>query len=198
MCLAWPVFFTARHTSGGSSASLRRGVGVFAHGGERQSRVKQRSQHLRRVQAVRFGSVKMRVAAPPGRVCCDGALIIRGHSFWRKRRRSRKSGAGLVEDDVGEGAGEGDQKSPDFKGWSSLCPQGDSNSCLGLERATSWSSRRWGLTRRIVPCALKAVKVESPVWLDNESSGQDAGLKLKTPAADRVVHGGVLQPGRAC
>lgn len=28
---------------------------------------------------------------------------------------------GLAEDDVGEGAGEGDQKSPDFKGWSSLC-----------------------------------------------------------------------------
>ncbi len=27
---------------------------------------------------------------------------------------------------------------------SCLCPQGDSNSCFGLERATSWASRRWG------------------------------------------------------
>ena len=25
-----------------------------------------------------------------------------------------------------------------------LCPQGDSNSCLGLERAPSWAARRWG------------------------------------------------------
>ena len=25
-----------------------------------------------------------------------------------------------------------------------LCPQGDSNPCLGLERAPSWAARRWG------------------------------------------------------
>src|SRR5215207_2258207 len=25
-----------------------------------------------------------------------------------------------------------------------LCPQGDSNPCLGLERAPSWATRRWG------------------------------------------------------
>jgi hypothetical protein len=24
------------------------------------------------------------------------------------------------------------------------CPQGDSNPCLGLERAPSWATRRWG------------------------------------------------------
>ncbi len=25
-----------------------------------------------------------------------------------------------------------------------LCPQGDSNPCFGLERATSWATRQWG------------------------------------------------------
>ena len=25
------------------------------------------------------------------------------------------------------------------------CPQADSNRCLGLERAPSWATRRWGL-----------------------------------------------------
>lgn len=25
-----------------------------------------------------------------------------------------------------------------------LCPQGDSNPCLSLERAPSWAARRWG------------------------------------------------------
>jgi hypothetical protein len=29
-----------------------------------------------------------------------------------------------------------------------LCPHGDSNSSFSLERATSWSSRRWGLVQR--------------------------------------------------
>ena len=29
------------------------------------------------------------------------------------------------------------------------CPQGDSNPCLGLERAPSWATRRWGLTKCI-------------------------------------------------
>ena len=28
-----------------------------------------------------------------------------------------------------------------------MCPQGDSNPCFGLERATSWAPRRWGLKR---------------------------------------------------
>jgi hypothetical protein len=27
------------------------------------------------------------------------------------------------------------------------CPQGESNPCFGLERATSWAARRWGLKR---------------------------------------------------
>ncbi len=36
----------------------------------------------------------------------------------------------------------------------SLCPQGDSNPCFGLERATSWAARRWGQRRRLYhrPC----------------------------------------------
>ncbi len=36
------------------------------------------------------------------------------------------------------------------------CPQGDSNSRFSLERAASWSPRRWGLTQRTIfyqePC----------------------------------------------
>src|SRR5215212_1087162 len=31
------------------------------------------------------------------------------------------------------------------------CPQRDSNPCRRLERAVSWASRRWGLTRRAGP-----------------------------------------------
>ncbi len=34
------------------------------------------------------------------------------------------------------------KQKPPFDG---LCPQGDSNPCFGLERATSWATRRWGL-----------------------------------------------------
>ena len=33
-----------------------------------------------------------------------------------------------------------------------LCPQGDSNPCLGLERAPSWAARRWG--RLCIACFL--------------------------------------------
>ena len=38
-----------------------------------------------------------------------------------------------------------DEKTPDIQIPTFLCPIGESNSCFGLERATSWAARRMGL-----------------------------------------------------
>src|ERR687890_2225519 len=42
-----------------------------------------------------------------------------------------------------------------------MCPQRDSNPCRRLERAVSWASRRWGLTRRTGSGATTGFAVES-------------------------------------
>jgi hypothetical protein len=39
-----------------------------------------------------------------------------------------------------------------------LCPHGDSNSSFSLERAASWSPRRWGHREKILPYASIQVK----------------------------------------
>jgi hypothetical protein len=51
-----------------------------------------------------------------------------------------------------------------------LCPQGDSNSCLGLERAPSWATRRWG---RLFIWAGEIVSFHSSIV--NEKDVQFAG-----------------------
>lgn len=83
--------------------------------------------------------------------------------------------------------GGGNEKfhSDDFKSGTVLCPQGDSNSCLGLERASSWSSRRWGRQSGVsLPCDRGRVKAEFGLAGAAASTGGRAGAPQVHPADD--------------
>ena len=60
--------------------------------------------------------------------------------------------------DSGDSEGENERPHP-VKDESAFCPIGGSNPCFGLERATSWATRRMGpATPRIVAAGLPFVK----------------------------------------